>query len=141
MDVEKLLYTLGLRWRAKYLKQLADELRLIKIPLDYENLIKLPAIGDYVASAFLSLHGHKRAILIDTNVVRFVCRFIGQTSDGETRREKWFIRFIDDLTPRNRWKDFNYAILDFSMIICKQRPLCVICPINAMCKYFTKGAL
>ena len=140
-EIEKLLYTLGLRWRAKFLKQLAETLTKIEIPLEYDLLIKLPAIGDYVASAFLSLHGYKRRALIDANIVRLFCRFIGYKPDGETRREKWFINYIDELTPRNRWKDFNYAILDFSMIICKQRPLCVICPINAMCNYFTNEAV
>ena len=140
-EIEQLLYTLGLHWRAKFLKNLAETLKNTEIPLDYDLLIKLPAIGDYVASAFLSLHGYKRRVLIDANVVRLFCRYIGQKPDGETRREKSFIKLIENLTPKNKWKEFNYAILDFSMIICKKRPLCVICPINSMCEYFTRGTI
>jgi A/G-specific adenine glycosylase len=140
-EIEKLLYTLGLHWRAKFLKHLAEVLNNTDIPLDYDLLVKLPAIGDYVASAFLSLHGYKRKVLIVAHIVRLFCRYTGHKPDGETRRDKSFIELIEYLTPKIKWKDFNYAILDFSMIICKKRPNCVICPIKSMCEYFSKGVL
>ena len=134
-NLEKLLHPLGLKWRAKFLKKLAQNLKDIEIPTTYEELITLPGVGNYVASAYLSLHGFERAIIIDANTVRFICHFLGVVWGGETRREKWLTIIMENITPKNRWKDFNYALLDFSMTICKKKPVCLCCPLNNLCKF------
>lgn len=131
-EIEKMLLPLGLKWRAKYLKELIVELekRKGKIPKDYQKLVKLPGVGHYVASAWLSFHAKKRAIIIDANIVRWLCRLFGVEMDGETRRKEWVKKNMELITPLNNFKEFNYAILDFTMTVCKKKPNCFDCPIT-----------
>lgn len=137
VKIEKLIYPLGLKWRAPLIKNLGKELanRQSVVPDNLDELLLLPAVGPYAASAWLSFHGQKRAVIIDTNVVRLICRLIGQLMDGETRRKKWLIELADFLTPRNNWKQYNYAVLDFTMQICTKNPKCPECPLRNYCQY------
>jgi len=109
------------------------------IPDKKDDLLKLPGIGDYIASAFLSLHLGIRAFLIDSNVVRLYGRFFGFATDSETRRKKWFREFADKMTPSRNHRTYNYALIDFSRQICKSRPECQICPIRKRCSYRNGG--
>lgn len=131
-DVETLMYPLGLRWRVPLIIEFAKTLNEIGgVPPDsFENLIKLPGVGTYVAAAYLAFHENKRAVIIDTNVVRWICRLMDAKCDNETRRKKWFIELADKITPRRNVKDFNYSMLDFTMQICSKVPRCQICPIG-----------
>lgn len=137
-EIEQVIYSLGLRWRAPLLKALGERLAQIgEIPTTLDELIQLPAIGPYVAAAWLSFHGGGRGVLIDANVVRWICRMIGREYDGETRRKKWLIELADRLTPEHNVKDFNYAILDLTMTVCVPgTPHCDECPIGSgLCVY------
>lgn len=137
-EIEKLIYPLGLRWRAPLLKQLGEELDRLggEPPLSFEQLLKLPGVGPYAAAAWLSFHGGGRGVIIDANVVRWICRLIDQKCDAETRRKKWLIQLADRLTPERNSGEFNYAVLDFTMEICTTRPKCSVCPIGAeLCAY------
>lgn len=131
-EIEALIYSLGLRWRAPLLKQLCDHLAASegRVPNSLEGLQKLPAVGVYVAAAMLSLHGGGRAVLVDVNVVRFLCRLVERPMDGETRRKRWLLDLADALTPHRKVHEFNYALLDFTMEICKSKPECTRCPVG-----------
>jgi len=142
--IEKSIYPLGLIWRAPWLKKLGQELaaRDGEIPTTLEELKKLPSVGDYIAAAWLGFHGGKRAVIVDANVVRWLCRMIGEPYDGETRRQKWLIELADSLTPRKDCKAYNYAVLDLTMQICTAHPQCGRCPIGAkFCKYGSSQVL
>lgn len=131
-EIERLIYPLGLRWRAPLLKKLCDYLAATggRVPDTYEKLLELPAVGPYVAAAMVSLHCGKRAVLIDANVVRWLCRMVDRPMDGETRRDKWLIQLAEAMTPRPNVCEFNYAMLDFTMEICAKKPLCAQCPVG-----------
>ncbi len=131
-DIEKCIFPLGLKWRAPLLQKLGFEITKLdgKIPEDYLSLIKLPGVGDYIASAWLSFHGKNRGVLIDANIVRFFCRLVGHESNGETRRKKWVREISEEITPRMNWKEFNLSILDFAMMVCSKNPNCFDCPIE-----------
>lgn len=131
--VAKLMYPLGLHWRiplmVKLLRALAD--RDGQVPCDLDELVSLPGVSPYAASATLSLHCGHRFPIIDANVVRWICRLVGAEMDGETRRKRWLLALADRLTPSRNWRVFNYGILDFTMEICARRPDCDRCPIGA----------
>ena len=132
-----LLTPLGLRWRSKLLRDLAVTICEIgDFPRDKKLLIALPGIGDYSASAMLSLHMGIRETLIDANVVRWLCRMTGKDYDGETRRQRWLRDLADGLTPLRIFKDYNYGVLDFTMTVCKNRPICTKCPLRSSCQYY-----
>lgn len=131
-EIEALIYPLGLRWRAPLLKKLCDRLVATdgKLPDTREELMQLPAVGPYVAAALLSLHCDRRGVLIDANIVRWLCRLVGRPIDGEARRKKWLIELAQTITPSRRVREFNYAALDFTMEICAKVPQCAQCPIG-----------
>lgn len=105
-----------------------------QVPDSYEELLKLPGIGPYAASAYLSLHRNQRAVLIDANIVRWLCRLLGRAMDGETRREAWVSHLASRLTPPIGFRDYNYAALDFTMKVCAQTAHCEICPLIPFCR-------
>ena len=132
---ENLFKNLGLYWREQQILKLSEILLDRDIPESRDDLIKLPAIGNYIAFAYRSLHIGKRDVIIDSNVVRIFRRYFGFETDGETRRKKWFIELADRLTPKRRFKKYNYALLDFSRIICTLKPKCELCIVRNRCKY------
>ena len=54
---------LGLRWRERHLKNLASTLCNSDLKKDKKCLLELPGIGEYVASAYLSLHTNVENLL------------------------------------------------------------------------------
>jgi A/G-specific adenine glycosylase len=140
-EIEEAIFPLGLAWRAPLIKELGSVLAQNEgiITPDFQFLKNLPGVGNYVASAWLSFHGGIRSTLIDANVVRFICRLTGNSMDGETRRKKWLIDYAKMLTPHDEWKTYNYAILDFTMLICSKSPKCSICPLGANQCLFKKS--
>ena len=140
-DIESVIYPLGLRWRAPLLKKLGEHLVRTNndIPRSYEKLLELPGVGAYVAAAWYGFHGNGRSVIIDANVVRWICRLVDQPMDGETRRKRWLIALAEKLTPEDSSRDYNYAVLDFTMEICGLVPKCTECPIGAnFCMYGRK---
>jgi A/G-specific adenine glycosylase len=128
--------SLGLQQRNKEFKQLAKILSTQEIPEEKEILLKLPGVGEYVASAYRSLHLNKRDVIIDSNVVRLLSRFFGFDAHGETRRQKWFIKLANTLTPQRNFYFYNYALIDFPRAICKTRALCKKCVFKNKCAYY-----
>ena len=135
-EIAEFIRPLGLRWRAPLLYELAQRLSdpSGQLPLDEKALRQLPGVGPYVSSATLSLHANRRAVIIDSNVVRVLCRVVGQPYDGETRRKGWFHELAERLTPRSGFREYNYALLDLAIVVCRPSlPLCGECPLESMC--------
>ncbi|MDO4913273.1 MAG: A/G-specific adenine glycosylase [Bifidobacteriaceae bacterium] len=68
-----------------------------KVPDTYDELLKLPGIGDYTASAVLSFAYSKRISVIDTNIRRVISRaLLGKESFGgsATSQERLFAQKI-----------------------------------------------
>lgn len=61
----------------------------------------------------------------------------GQPYGAETRRKRWVTELADALTPKRVFRDYNYAVLDFTMLVCRPRnPRCDICPVKRECAYY-----
>ena len=129
---------LGLPQRREWLKALAAEIETNGIPEERDAVLHLPGVGDYIASAFRSLHLNLKDRIIDSNVVRFYGRFFGFETHGETRRKRWFIELTETLTPARAHRDYNYALLDFTREICKPSPDCPGCPLKRKCHFYQK---
>ena len=137
-EILDVIRPLGLSWRAPLLKALGRRLsELGYVPDSIDQLLKLPAVGPYAAAAYMSMHRGRRSVIIDSNVVRLLARLTGQSYDPETRRKTWLRALADRITPDRDVRSFNYAMLDFTMQICKPgRPRCEICPLNTgICTY------
>lgn len=139
--IREIIAPLGLHWRAEQLLALGvflENQRSGKIPDQYEELIKIPSVGPYAASAYLSLHRNIYSPIIDSNVVRFYGRVFGFNTDTETRRKKWFHEIATLLTPKRQFRVYNYSLIDFTRAICKSRPNCEKCPVRGKCHHFNK---
>lgn len=128
--------TLGLTWREKNLRAMAEILESTPVPIEKKELLNLPGIGPYIAAAFRSLHINIPDTIIDSNVVRLYGRFFGFQTDPETRRKKWFIEFAEQLTPIRGHREYNYALIDFTRAICRPHPRCEVCPLKQGCRYY-----
>ena len=130
-----LLSHLGLNWRIDTLFNLTDNL-IEKyegaVPDSYHELIRLPGVGDYVASAVLCFAYDQPATLIDTNTNRITRRFIGQD-----KMSPWELRlamYQQMAKPGQPDAEFNYSLIDLGASVCKpHRPKCEVCPIKYQC--------
>ena len=140
-EIQRLLEPLGLKRRAKRIIALAKELasRGNDVPKVFEKLTELPGVGHYAACAYLSFHLETRTSIVDANAVRLWARVLGLKIEKEMRRNKEFLFLIDKMTPSEEYKTFNYAVLDYTRNVCKQKPLCEICIIGAFCTYYQKN--
>ena len=131
-----MISSLGLRWRRPLFVQLVHAIAECdgNVPTTVDELKKLPGVGSYVAAATVALYGGSRAVIVDANIVRLLCRLIGEVYDGETRRKRWLLDLAERLTPDVEFREYGYAALDLSMIICQpRRPLCMCCPLAPLC--------
>jgi DNA (cytosine-5)-methyltransferase 1 len=128
------MQSLGLRWRAENVVQVAGALLELfdgQVPDNDLELRMLPGVGDYVAQAVLCFGFGRRAVLIDTNTVRIVSRLNGRDA---TRR--WQLRLDLHRMAGARGPDapFNYALLDLGALVCKAgTPVCGECPLRDYC--------
>ena len=134
--LSELIAPLGLKWRRALFVQLA---RVIAdcdgdVPTTVDELRELPGVGAYVSAATAALYAGNRASIVDSNIVRLLCRLTGQEYGAETRRKRWLLDLADRLTPAFGFRDYGYAVLDLSMTVCRpRRPLCAHCPLFDSC--------
>lgn len=143
-EVSRALYSLGLAWRVPAFQLLAQTLvdeHDGKIPADYESLISLPGVGDYVASAVLCFAFSQPVIIADTNTVRVAGRVFGIETHAESRRRKPIRTLLEDMLDREHPRSFNLALLDHAALVClPSRPRCESCPIASFCSSAGKFA-
>jgi len=111
------------------------------IPDDKEVFLKLPGVGEYIASAFLSIaFGYAHAV-VDGNVKRVLARLF--RIDSPVNQSKHHIVFKQEVTRLMGKADpanFNQAIMELGALICSpQKPDCKHCPINQNCFAFLQN--
>src|SRR5205807_9895280 len=92
----------------------------------------------YVAAAVACYAFGRKAVVVDSNVVRVISRLfdLDVTLDSG-RRNANLLGLVAELMPENRVPDFNLALLDLSAMICKPKPLCEICPLMKYCAFYS----
>ncbi len=105
------------------------------IPSKYEDLICLPGIGEYTASAIVSFSFGKFSVVIDTNIRRFISRINGLSKNDMANKKK-VNEIGKKLFPKSNSGKFAQAIMDFSSDICtKINPSCHKCFLKNNCKF------
>ena len=133
-----LVRRLGLNFRLRWLLDIAEVAveHGGMLPEDVDELTRLKGVGAYTAAAWLSLHRGRRAVLIDSNVVRWLSRMTGNPYNRDPRGVSWVRDLAERLTPQRSFKQYNYAVLDFTMEICTSgTPGCRHCPNLVDCRY------
>ena len=112
-----------------------------KLPDNAKELLKLPGIGRYTATAISSMaFGHDVAAL-DGNIRRVYARIFDIDAVlGTSQAEKIFWTIADDNLPKGKAGDYNQALMDLGAIICTPRsPKCEVCPVKKFCKSYKIG--
>jgi len=137
-QVREALKPFGLAKRAPTLWEMGSHLSdrfAGGVPLAVADLMSLPGVGRYIASATACFAGGVRTPVVDTNVIRIMSRYFGIESERRRPRDDpWLWRLAESLLPRQRFIDFNRALIDFAAIQCKARkPDCPSCPLLRRC--------
>ena len=112
-------------------------------PLRYEELIQLPGIGDYTASAISSICNDELQVVVDGNVLRFLSRIHKIDLPIESiKTKKYFkklgFKLIQDVKPG----DFNQALMDYGSTICKPKKFdCNSCLFSIDCKAYNSNSV
>lgn len=106
-------------------------------PSTREELERLPGIGQYIASSILLFIYDKPEPLLDVNMQRLLERRFRPRILSDIRYDPYLQELSRRIVKCSRPIDINFAILDFSAILCKiKRPRCVSCPLQKDCNYF-----
>jgi A/G-specific adenine glycosylase len=112
-----------------------------RIPESREELLRLPGIGAYTASAILSFAFGQSVLAMDANVKRVLCRLFAVEQPLEEKRAMERIEGLGKtLLPRKDSSAFNQAMMDLGAMICMPRkPGCRDCPLQDYCLAFQRN--
>ena len=137
----KLWEGLGYYSRARNLKKIAQVVIKNfkgKLPNNFEDLISLPGVGNYTASAILAIAFNKPYIPLDGNIERVLKRYLYLKKDNEIQKDN-LIKKKSIFGTSSRSSDYAQALMELGALICKPtNPLCNQCPISKKCKSLKK---
>ena len=137
----KLWEGLGYYSRVRNLKKTAQKIIKNfygKLPDNFEDLISLPGIGNYTASAILSIVFDKPYIPLDGNIERVLKRYLYLKKERDIQKDN-LIKKKSIFGMSSRPSDYAQALMELGALICKPtNPLCHQCPISKKCKSLLK---
>lgn len=128
-DLEEILSNLGLLYKAKIFKKIAQKLKESDyiISKNKEDLMDLYGIGDYISSAVLTFGFDINTPIVDSNIRRFASRFWNQTTDNLIKEK------LIGITLKNM-KEIYFGLLDICWYFCRApKPQCGNCPLKSVC--------
>lgn len=138
-EVDKIIKPIGLVYRAERLRRCAQMIcRDFNgvVPMNAEDLKKLPGVGSYICDAVLCYAYGINTVPIDTNVIRVFSRYFNLKSQRMRPRtdpvlasiiKEMFAEFQNTRIP-------NLAVLDFAAVVCDaKKPRCTQCPVYLGC--------
>ena len=137
----KMWVGLGYYSRARNLKKTAQIIIKNfkgKLPSNFEDLTKLPGVGNYTANAILAIAFNKQHIPLDGNIERVMKRYLYLRKKKEIQKDNLVNKkIIFGKTMRS--SDYAQALMELGALICKPKnPLCDQCPIRKNCKSYKK---
>ena len=145
-DILKLWEGLGYYSRARNLHKTAKIVALDFggiFPTTFLELLKLPGIGKYTASAISSICYEERQAVLDGNVFRLLSRYFNiDTPINSSIGIKSFEKLSYKLLPKFNIGDYNQGLMDFGSIICKPKlAKCDICILQDGCSAHAKNKI
>jgi len=106
-------------------------------PQNYADIIELPGIGEYTAGAILSIAFDLPVPAVDGNVLRVLSRVLESRQDialPETKRV--MTESLREIYPDKNCGDLTQSLMELGATVClpNGEPLCLICPLNHLCK-------
>lgn len=135
--VLKLWQGLGYYSRARNLMKTAKIVvfdRKGVFPNTYSELVKLPGLGPYTASAIASFAFGRAEAVIDGNAYRVLSRLYDIDLEiGSQKVYESFRQLASDLMMATKPSVFNQALMELGAVICLPKPICERCPISDQC--------
>ena len=145
-DVLKLWEGLGYYSRARNFHKAAIQVTSRhsgQIPADWNAFRQLPGVGDYIASAVLSIAFNQPFAVVDGNVKRVISRlFAMDTPVNGPGAHGVFLEPATALLDHDAPGIFNQAMMELGALICKpSKPLCARCPLDSFCASLASGSV
>jgi A/G-specific adenine glycosylase len=113
-----------------------------EVPRTYDELLALPGVGTYTASAVSAFAFGARAAVLDTNVRRVFARAINgvaQAGPSLTRAETNLATELLPETPEVA-RTWSVAVMELGALRCSARaPRCPQCPVQDLCAWRLTG--
>jgi endonuclease-3 len=124
--------------KAKWLLEIAQTIQKDEnIPLTMDGLTALKGIGRKSANVIMrEAKVPAEGIIADLHVIRVAPRIglIPESKDG-IKVEKQLMQIL----PKVIWGEIGMSISFLGREICRPKPKCPECPINAICKYYVEN--
>jgi A/G-specific adenine glycosylase len=136
--VLKLWEGLGYYARARNLHKAAQQVISFsqgRIPERFSAFKALPGVGDYIASAVMSIAFGRAHAVVDGNVKRVLSRlFCLEMPVNHSSAHQHYKPVADTLLDRNDPGGFNQAVMELGALICTPAsPDCATCPLSDLC--------
>ncbi len=116
-----------------------------QLPSSFDELKKLPGIGDYTAGAIASMAFQFPVPAVDGNVLRVMTRLTADDRDitKPAVKKDYFCQIETLLKPLSRSGDFNQAVMDLGATVCLPNglPKCESCPLSHLCQAFAQNRM
>lgn len=138
-DVLKIWEGLGYYARARNLHHAAQLVMTEmngRIPDEYDEFIRLPGVGNYIAAAVMSIAFDRPYAVVDGNVKRVLARiFTIDRPLTDAAATKFVQDYADNLLDKGRAGQCNQAIMELGALVCTpQHPACALCPVAEYCQ-------
>ncbi|MAN58856.1 MAG: A/G-specific adenine glycosylase [Flavobacteriaceae bacterium] len=145
-QVLKLWQGLGYYSRARNLHAAAKDIvyqREGNFPNTYNEIITLKGVGDYTASAIVSICFNEPTAVVDGNVFRVLARVFGiATPINSAEGARQFKELAQDLLDVSQPGTHNQALMEFGARFCvPQNPSCESCIFRDSCTAFRTGSV
>jgi len=113
-----------------------------RVPDTYDELLRLPGVGDYTAAAVASFAFRRRHVVLDTNVRRVLARVLAgvqHPARSVTRTER---ELAAGLLPEDGPTAAAWAVgtMELGAVVCvAAAPRCTECPVAALCAWRAAG--
>ena len=116
--------------------KMEDDQKNGRLPQKFEELKKLPGIGDYTASAISAIAFNRQLIPLDGNIERLLKRILNLKTDSDIKKENLHKKKkIFGVSSRS--SDYVQALMEIGSLLCKPKnPHCEKCPITKNCLSF-----
>lgn len=134
---------LGYYSRARNLHKLAKHISTLEtIPTDAKAWQALPGVGPYTSAAITSIAFGTPEPVVDGNVIRILARLTATDTlfKDNTSALKAFTPEAQAVLATENPGDHNQAMMELGATVCfRQKPVCLLCPVNAFCKAYQQG--
>jgi A/G-specific adenine glycosylase len=111
-----------------------------QVPPGYDELIALPGIGDYTASAIASFAFGASHAVLDTNVRRVLARAVSGVEFPAQSVSKAERELAESLVPEEEPATWAISVMELGALVCTATgPRCGACPISDRCAWNIAG--